>query len=388
VAQAGSVPNFRRVPTVLTAQELVDKAFHKASLISVPSADPFARIRGTEIARLRSVANTLDATLTRYVKSFPSFDRLPPFYRDLSRAIADVDRARQALGALDWARGQILSLADETVARMKRARTGGEIADERRKAYGRIASILKQVSPDLAYLNEARDALKAMPHLDTSMPTIVVAGYPNVGKSSFVRAVSSAEPEVAPYPFTTKGIVVGHVERRRVQYQIVDTPGLLDRPLEDRNAIERQAIAALAHIGDAIVFLLDPSELCGYSLAAQERLLEEVRPLFPATPLLVVENKADAEGRFGDGMQRPKMSTLTGDGVQDLCDAACREALAIWKRRRDEEAAVEAEAAAREAERTRRTRGAVEAEGIEGAPESDADRADGSASDEGADPEE
>jgi len=40
--------------------------------------------------------------------------------------------------------------------------------------------------------------------------TVVVAGYPNVGKSSFIRLVSTAEPEIAAYPFTTKGVIVGH----------------------------------------------------------------------------------------------------------------------------------------------------------------------------------
>jgi nucleolar GTP-binding protein len=84
-----------------------------------------------------------------------------------------------------------------------------------------------------------------------------------VGKSSLLRCLSSAKPEIAQYPFTTKEIHVGHIEKTEKyitkRFQIIDTPGLLDRPLSKRNEIEKQAIAALTHLADLIVFVLDVS---------------------------------------------------------------------------------------------------------------------------------
>ena len=72
--------------------------------------------------------------------------------------------------------------------------------------------------------------------------------------------------EVNHYPFTTKRIHVGHFTFRRLQYQIEnDTPGLLDRPMENRNQIEMQAISALEHLGSLVLFLIDDSEECGTS---------------------------------------------------------------------------------------------------------------------------
>ena len=59
-------------------------------------------------------------------------------------------------------------------------------------------------------------------------------------------------------------------------YQLVDTPGLLDRPMEERNQIEMQAIAALEHVGDLCLFLMDPSETGGTSMEEQTNLLNEV----------------------------------------------------------------------------------------------------------------
>jgi nucleolar GTP-binding protein len=114
-----------------------------------------------------------------------------------------------------------------------------------------------------------------------------------VGKSAFISALSTGKMEVNHYPFTTKQIHVGHFTHRRLQYQMVDTPGLLDRPMEERNHIEMQAIAALEHIGSLVLFLVDESESCGTPFEEQMNLLEEVKTLLPETELMVVSSKAD-----------------------------------------------------------------------------------------------
>lgn len=310
-----------RIPTIMGAQELIDSNFHRASKITVWLRDPFERFRATEIARVRSVQNSLDSTLERYVRRFPSFDNLPGFYRDLADLLIDVNRTRQSLGALDWARKQINEIADAAAATMKASKREDVILNEKSQAYGRIASVLKQVDRHLKSLDAARNEIRRLPVIDTTVPTIVVAGFPNVGKSSLIREVSTAEPEIANYPFTTKGVAVGHFEVKRERYQIVDTPGLLDRDVEQRNAIELQAILALKHLGDVIVFMLDPSEYCGFPIADQEKLLKETKRLFPDTPILVAENKVDLKrppaqaGRF-------QISTETSEGIDALMDRA------------------------------------------------------------------
>jgi len=52
---------------------------------------------------------------------------------------------------------------------------------------------------------------------------------------------------------------------------VIDTPGILDHPLEDRNTIEMQAITALAHLRAAVLYFVDVSEQCGSTLEQQVR---------------------------------------------------------------------------------------------------------------------
>jgi nucleolar GTP-binding protein len=123
----------------------------------------------------------------------------------------------------------------------------------------------------------------------------LVCGYPNVGKSSFMNKVTRADVEVQPYAFTTKSLFVGHTDYKYLRWQVIDTPGILDRPLEERNTIEMQSITALAHLRAAVLYVVDISEQCGFTLEQQATLFHSISPLFSNKPVLIVMNKIDAK---------------------------------------------------------------------------------------------
>lgn len=304
------------LPSVLRAPELLDKALGRAAKAQARGRDYAERTRNLGIAKVQTAGQTIESTLKGYVKGFPSLDRLPPFYRELVDVLVDRGQLKKHLGAVDWAAQKAADVTREQVRRMGHAPLR-ELSGLRKGAYGRLSSIVNQVAKDLDGLVDARIALRRLPTINAEIPTIVVAGYPNVGKSAFVAAVSTGKPKVAPYPFTTQGVTVGHIARGVRRYQILDTPGLLDRPMEKRNKIERQAIAALRHLADGILFLLDPTETCGFPLDAQLRLLETVRDTFPSVPVVVAQNKADMGGGAAEW---PKLSALTGEGVHEVLD--------------------------------------------------------------------
>lgn len=308
-----SVVDLGAIPSFLTPNELTEVAFRRANKINVAHIDLDAAGVARACAKLDSVSETLRTHLDRIVQTFPLVDGLHPFYQELLEATVDVPKMRKSLGAVAWARDEIGLLARRgasTIRRGGRVHAGPTVA----ATYGRIASVLRQVRRPFLVLNDARKSLRSIPAIDPRVPTVVIAGAPNVGKSLLVAKLSSGRPAVASYPFTTKELQLGHFTARGRRFQVVDTPGLLDRPLEKRNPMERRAILALAHLPTVVLFLMDPTETCGFPLDTQERLLESIKRSIKA-PLLVVENKGDmAEGPG----RRLRVSALTGAGIEEL----------------------------------------------------------------------
>jgi nucleolar GTP-binding protein len=307
------------LPPVPRADDLVDQAFGNASSATGTGGTAAERQIDRSRRKVQTVESTIVSRLENVEEGWPDFDEIEPFHRNLVDVVADLDAVREALGATNWARRRVKALCREGVRRIQAVEDPDQAERERERAYGRVADVLEQVDDSLGTLDEARDDLRDLPEIRTDVPTLVVAGAPNVGKSRFLKAATTGKPEVAEYPFTTKAVEMGHLERDRLRYQVVDTPGVLDRPLEERNRIERQSLVTLGQLADAVLFLLDPSETCGYSLEEQERLLEEVEATVDA-PVVVVENKADlleeppAEGRL-------RMSLETGEGVEEALEA-------------------------------------------------------------------
>ena len=92
----------------------------------------------------------------------------------------------------------------------------------KRAALGRMCTLMRKHSASLAYLEQVRQHLARLPSIDPSTRTILVCGYPNVGKSSFMNVVTRADVEVQPYAFTTKSLFVGHMDYKYQRWQVID----------------------------------------------------------------------------------------------------------------------------------------------------------------------
>lgn len=308
---------FEKIHTVPTSEELTNKAFKRAARAmsgkTIDGRD--SRFKANE-SMLLTAANIFTDNLANIVRRFPSFEQLPRFYYELTDILVGVEKLKMSLASVDWASRKIHEVARSYVGKIRESDIPEPV---RKEAFGRLASIINSINKDLLFLNEARNILRKLPDVQDE-PTIVIAGYPNVGKSSFVSKITGATPEIAPYPFTTKGVTIGHFTRDGVRYQVMDTPGLLDRPMAERNDIERQAITAIHYLDAVVMVIIDPpSESCGYELQDQRRLLAEIRENFNL-PLLVVANKADRPEFMKMDEVELNMSTITGEGIEQVMD--------------------------------------------------------------------
>ncbi len=284
------------LPNIPTPDEVLDKGFRRAkkaaAKVRTSKIHRQKKSKRIEEARVQTACQVIRETFEDILEKTPHIEELSMFYQDYIDVAVGVDDLKKSLGALNWANGVLEKLQNQYTHRIRRSPPENS-AQIRREAFGRIASVVNRISEELDFLNFARQKLRNIPTVDDEATTTVIAGFPNVGKSTLLRQITNAEPEVADYPFTTKGIQIGHFELRWQKYQIIDTPGLLDRPVQDMNPIELNAMVALEHLADLILFIFDPSQTSGFPVENQVNLYWEIKQIFRNTPILPLLNKMD-----------------------------------------------------------------------------------------------
>ncbi|KAJ8675582.1 hypothetical protein QAD02_011368 [Eretmocerus hayati] len=338
--------NFKKITVVPTAKEFIDITLSKTQRKTptvIHKQYAISRIRAFYTRKVKFAQQTFHDRLSQIIQEFPKLDDVHPFYADLMNVLYDKDHYKLALGQINTARHLIDNVAKEYVRLLKYGDSLYRCKQLKKAALGRMATIMKRQATNLTYLEQVRQHLARLPSIDPYTRTIIITGFPNVGKSSFINKITRADVEVQPYAFTTKSLYVGHTDYKYLRWQVIDTPGILDHPLEERNVIEMQAVTALAHLRAAVLYFFDISEQCGHSLDEQMKLFESIKPLFANKPLLIVVNKVDVlrleelptdkrnilkELENDENIPVIEMSTVTDFGVMDVKTQACEKLMA------------------------------------------------------------
>ncbi|KAJ3674876.1 hypothetical protein LUZ60_005492 [Juncus effusus] len=344
--------NFKKITVVPSGKDMIDIILSRTQRQTptvVHKGYSISRLRQFYMRKVRYTQQNYHDKLTLIIEEFPRLDEIHPFYSDLLHVLYNKDHYKLALGQVNTARNLIGKICKDYVRLLKYGDSLYRCKCLKVAALGRMCTVIKRIGPSLAYLEQIRQHMARLPSIDPNTRTILICGYPNVGKSSFMNKVTRADVDVQPYAFTTKSLFVGHTDYKYLRYQVIDTPGILDRPFEDRNIIEMCSITALAHLRAAVLFFLDVSGSCGYSIAQQAALFHSIKSLFMNKPLMVVCNKIDlqpidglsdqdkklieemkseAMKTTGNGSNEEdqvlvKMSTLTDEGVITVKNTAC-----------------------------------------------------------------
>ncbi len=241
-----------------------------------------------DLAQAEAVADLIDAHTEAAARSAA---------RSLAGALShEVEALARQLLELRTLVEATLDFPDEEIDFLEKADARGRLA--------RIATDLAQV------LDRTRQGA-----LLAEGMTVVLAGQPNVGKSSLLNALAGAELAiVTPVPGTTRDKIAQTIQIEGVPVHVVDTAGLH----ESREEVERIGIARSWHEierADAVVFLHDLTRVGQADYEAGERAIGQ--RLGDGGRVLHVFNKSDAAGApaTGGGL---RLSARTGDGLEAL----------------------------------------------------------------------
>lgn len=249
-------------------------------------------LKGTKIQRsifmekqkIKILANTLTKDLENIEKAFPTIDNLPLFYQELINITIGKIKLKKSLAGMSWLKNKIIKLENIYLSKVSK-----DPNKSRKEFLGRISSMFKKIKKDFEFLEESRKEMRKFPSIKTQITTICIAGFPNVGKSTLLKKLTGASPEINVYPFTTKRIMLGYIGKK---VQLIDTPGAFRQDINKMNNIEKQAFLALKYLCQKIIFVLDPTESCGYSIKDQEDMLKHIKNKFNK-PILLYLSKTD-----------------------------------------------------------------------------------------------
>ena len=154
---------------------------------TLPAGWAIQRIRQFYMRKVKFTASNWHDRLTLILEDFPKVDDVHPFYSDLMNVLYDKDHYKLALGQLHTARGLIDSVSQDYVRLLKYGDSLYRCKSLKRAALGRMCTLMKRQGPSLAYLEQVRQHLSRLPSIDPNTRTLLVCGYPNVGKSSFMN---------------------------------------------------------------------------------------------------------------------------------------------------------------------------------------------------------
>ena len=346
-----------------SSEKILDKAFRRANNVRVEKEN-FEKIKPYNyriylyekekaITKISTYTNIIKEELNHILKSYPMYKELSPFYKELIKNTISLPNYKKALRSISWANKSVIALSNQCIENIKNMKTSiknksveeikKEILRELKSFYGRASSFIKDIREDIKFLMDVKDQIKRFPDIQEDKHIFIGAGMPNVGKSSLINALCSGNIEVNYYPFTTKDIKIGKLENIA---QIIDTPGVMEKSVDEMNDIEMKAFIAITKLRADIIFVFDTSLSSGYSLDEQIMVEKSMQtalnsPDNKSIKWIYIINKIDIKDRevyiklkeYLKGKEYFEVSSKENQGIKELKNALIKRSIGILSKK-------------------------------------------------------
>lgn len=287
-----------------TAKEIIDPALKKTRKFSARENLRWEERKKEEaIKKIKLLADQLANRTKNLTLSYPSLEEIHKFYRSIVEVWLSISRMEKILNDIWSAQFKIRKIAGRFIERLDKITLEEKedlvkLKSLKQEAYDRIISAVYDLDDEISTLASITRKLARLPDYNPHLPAVVVTGPPNSGKSTLIRNISSAKVETASYPFTTKKISFGHLEMNvsefiSIRTQVVDTPGLFDRPTDERKEPELLALKAIRHLADIVIILLDCALTNPLGPEGQKKIYFTIKSFFEKKDYIVAINKLD-----------------------------------------------------------------------------------------------
>ena len=173
----------------------------------------------------------------------------------------------------------------------------------------RKISKLKQEIVAQAKKDSARSRISVKKKGDA---TAVLVGFPSVGKSTLLNAITEADSRVGAYEFTTLEAIPGMMKYKGAEIQIVDLPGIIEEASIGRG--QGREILSHARIADLFIILIEIKKPQHYKIIKEE--LYEAGMRLDTAPPKVKVSKTDRGGvKIEFGVKNKKIDKPTAIAI-------------------------------------------------------------------------